>query len=99
MEIGAVVDATVVWEAVVVGVPAVGFDERPRDVVVVVDDAVALVFVDDTGTSLDGVEARESLSLLPVLSGFFGLLATAIKLHKKKLYHLQMTTLHRCIIN
>lgn len=65
-----VVDCTVMGTGVVAGL-----DDRPRDV----DDTVALLLATDTGRSFDGVDARESLSLLPVLSGFFGLLATAVK--------------------
>lgn len=69
-----------------VDVTALGLAERPRNVPAgVLFDGVGVSF-SSLASSLDGVEARESLSLLPVLvpSGFFGFGVAAVYFKQEK---------------
>lgn len=68
------------------GVDVVGLEDLPRDELLDVLSGAVGVDFSSRISSLDGVDARESPSLLPVLepSGFFGLAAAAIGQKYKK---------------
>lgn len=74
------------------GVDVVGLEDLPRDELVDVFSGAVGVAFSSRISSLDGVDARESPSLLPVLepSGFFGFAAAAVgqRNEKKNLIHL-----------
>lgn len=80
-----------------VDVTALGLAERPRSVPVGVLFAGVGVIFSSLASSLDGVEARESLSLLPVLvpSGFFGFGVAAVYYREEKWVNKKKTTINQ----